>query len=522
MSPCKACHKAGADCVYVATTRVIKADLREELARLQAINSEDSALLDTILSNRTSPIELHNTLQRLLDGQPRAEVVSLLAQKSNAYGRVRKDTSSSITTPSFTRNTLPISPMAWQPDNSQSSEGSGSNGPSTIIVLPGIPTQETHFRANLVHYRSQLPQLLDIILASNCLSFCPISKNDFKRDFESGYGLYCSTALMDSLLALGTLLAKDHISLLTATVARSKPGKEDLGDAFAQEAISALYNGTGLPRRIADIQALGILSLYCLGRSKLLDGKGFAGDFGAAIIEQWRTEQPIEPDPNIFPDTQAHASIYCAAISLNRVIFLFQDYYKTLNEHSRKMGLENFHVSPQEGEMTTVQPLLDLSKSIIDDAFSSKNFKSFPDNPRVIAAKLFELTERTYKARRSSFIATFSHAVRVYQDGLRWYQSFFQYTSGCRDCNTPLIIFVHIYYQFCVLCLLTPYILQESPVAVDGTLPEAVCKQAANSIRELIKHYSQLCLDRQLLDFVPLFESAALSLLEVGDAKTSP
>lgn len=79
-------------------------------------------------------------------------------------------------------------------------------------------------------------------------------------------------------------------------ITASSDKEQNLGNGFAQEAISGLYNGTGLPRRIADIQALGVLSLYYLGSHRLNEAKRFAGDFGAAIIEQWRFDQPIEPD----------------------------------------------------------------------------------------------------------------------------------------------------------------------------------------------------------------------------------
>ncbi|PQK09219.1 hypothetical protein BB8028_0001g12900 [Beauveria bassiana] len=115
---------------------------------------------------------------------------------------------------------------------------------------------------------------------------------------------------------------------------------------------------------------------------------------------------------------------------------------------------------------------------------------------------------------------TFSQAVRVYQQGLSWYASFFQYTNLCGNRHMPLILFVHTYYHFCVLCILTPYILHKAPIAIDGTLPEMVCKQAAGSIRELVKYYSQFCSNGKLLDFMPLFKTAALSLLEIGEAKT--
>jgi len=305
--------------VDVETPRVSKADLRERLAHLQLVNSENDTLLDFLSSKKTSPADLNSILRRLSEGQPRAEVtLSLAAQRPFAQDECSQKDTSTVASPSVTESTSTISPAATVLDSPPTSAGSSSNAPSPSIVLPGINAHNSHFHANLEHYRLQLPQFLDAILARDCLSFCPINEIDFKRDFGTGHGLYCSTALIDSLLALGTLSAKDNASLATRTGARSNQEDDDLGHAFAREAISALYNGTGLPRRIADIQALGILSLYCLGCNKLNDGKGFAADFGAAIIEQWRTEQPIESKSLYFPDKQVHANICCAAVSSNR------------------------------------------------------------------------------------------------------------------------------------------------------------------------------------------------------------
>ncbi|KAF1730414.1 hypothetical protein CRV24_009877 [Beauveria bassiana] len=330
--PCKACREGGVVCVDVETPRVSKADLRERLAQLQLINSETDTLLDFLSSKETSPADLNSILRRLSDGQPRAEVTSsLAAQRPIIQDECSQQDTSTVTSPSVTEATSTVSPVATVLNSPTTSAGSISNAQSPSVldgstsnalspsVLAGINnTQTSHFRANLEHYRLQLPQLLDLILSRDCLSFCPINRNDFRRDFGTGHGMYCSTALIDSLLALSTLLAMDSASLAARFGARSKLEDDDLGQSFAREAISALYNGTGLPRRIADIQALGILSLYCLGCNKLNDGKGFAADFGAAIIEQWHTEQPIDSKSLYFPDKQVHANICCAAVSSNR------------------------------------------------------------------------------------------------------------------------------------------------------------------------------------------------------------
>ncbi len=203
-----------------------------------------------------------------------------------------------------------VSPGTVLPSTRNSSK---SSIPPDATSPPVISNQATRFRANLDHYRSQIPQLLDTILARDCLSFCPINEGDFTRDYESGSGQHCSTALLDALLALATLLVRERVAAIVAPRSEGDP-QEDLGDSFALEAVAALYNGSWLPQRVADIQALGILALYYLGCGKMRDGLGFAGDFGASIAEQWEIKQSEQACAN----RQAHANIYRAAVSFNR------------------------------------------------------------------------------------------------------------------------------------------------------------------------------------------------------------
>ncbi|KAF1738505.1 Conidial development protein fluffy [Beauveria bassiana] len=308
LNPCKACHESGAHCVYVAATRVSKADLRGELARLQLINSDNSTLLDVISSRDTSPAQLSNILQRLSDGQSRAEVADMLTQQPDSHGGTSKGSPAT---------SAPISASPIGPGTRLSiTRESKKRSISSVITPSSIKSpSESHLEANIGYYRLQLPQLLDAILARDCLSFCPISRQDFTRDFESGSGQHFSTALADALLALATLLTREKMAAIIASRSSGNDVREDLGYSFAQEAISALYNGVGLPQRIADIQALGILALYCLGCGKMKDSLGFAGDFSTSIAEQWAANQ----SESVLTHEQMHANIHCAAVSFNRL-----------------------------------------------------------------------------------------------------------------------------------------------------------------------------------------------------------
>ncbi|OAA49225.1 short chain dehydrogenase family protein [Cordyceps fumosorosea ARSEF 2679] len=363
-NPCEACLDRDADCVYLVPSRVSKADLRDEVARLQSASCDNEAILDTIASKDTSPAQLDNILRRLSGGQPRAQVASLVSNWPVAPSRLGTGFASLVpadssweTPSSLAAATPPSDALPTELVSSQSSTsppGLSGRGPSPNLAPPQDPAKATEFRANLGHCRSQLPQLLSTILARDCLLFCPISEPDLKRDFARDSATHCSAALVDSLLALGTLAAKDHAHLATALAA---PGTaidpDSLAQAFAHEAMFALDNGTGRPRRTADIQALGVLSLYYVSCYRLKQATEFAGDFYVAIAELWRADRSSETHASSRLDKIEHAGLYCAAVSLTRVLFLILDYHKTLDAYARSVGITPIQ-AVQDPEMPAV------------------------------------------------------------------------------------------------------------------------------------------------------------------------
>ncbi|KAJ6784301.1 hypothetical protein PWT90_04250 [Aphanocladium album] len=465
-NPCKACQDVDAECEYISAARVSKQDLRKELARLKAINSHNSALLDAISSKDTSPEELNSILQRLSNGEPRSQIAMTLlirtrdndANFRGMIGRKSLCTFFALNDPSIfpraprsptTPSVSPVSPTALLSDT----PGSSISSLTSIHTPPtGAPTLEAAFRASLYQYRLQLPLMLDTILRRDCLSFCPINKELLFRDFHKQTGLYCSAALIDALLALATLLAPEQMVTLVKILPLGS-GKSELGDAFAQESIAALYNGNGLPKTIADIQALGILSWYCIARGKMSDGQGFGTDFCAAITDRWRSEQSLQSDSTSIEHLQMHANLYCAAVSLNRSL----QWYESFFAYTSSCGTET--------------PLLLFSQTG-DTERGEKNTRMWNNETEEESGKNF------------------------------WIDWLINYLNS-------------VHYQFCMLCLLTPHILETDRMAADGTTAMAVCRQSAYSIQELVLHYGKLYNGGQLLDFMPSFKSAANSFTEL-------
>lgn len=81
----------------------------------------------------------------------------------------------------------------------------------------------------------------------------------------------------------------------------------------------------------------------------------------------------------------------------------------------------------------------DMSLNRLDDAFVSRDLSLLPNNPKLITAKLFEFTEWVYKVRENPK-TSLEQTIKVFQDCMRWYDSFFACTSNGSS-ETPLMMF---------------------------------------------------------------------------------
>ncbi|OAA67737.1 Alpha/beta hydrolase fold-3 [Akanthomyces lecanii RCEF 1005] len=104
-----------------------------------------------------------------------------------------------------------------------------------------------------------------------------------------------------------------------------------------------------------------------------------------------------------------------------------------------------------------------------------------------VAAELYQLIEQVFKT--CCILEndhTFADATATYVKGLEWYQNFFRYSKTYTG-REPFILFVHTYYHFCILTLLTPYVM-DMALVTDGSPPGKICGEAANIILKLMEH----------------------------------
>ncbi|KJZ68799.1 hypothetical protein HIM_11803 [Hirsutella minnesotensis 3608] len=157
-------------------------------------------------------------------------------------------------------------------------------------------------------------QLFDALMTWDYryLPFCLICKDPFLRDYYSGSDRYCSSALVNALIALAIRVVNEN----TPETQSPGPGWSRSTDFFDEAA--AILHSTGLSDDLADIQALGILSLYQFTCGREAEAQELAESFAAQIGELCPQEPSLGAEAEEY--SIVRATSYCGAAYLIRMI----------------------------------------------------------------------------------------------------------------------------------------------------------------------------------------------------------
>ncbi|XWW94130.1 hypothetical protein V2A60_002072 [Cordyceps javanica] len=307
--------------------------------------------------------------------------------------------------------------------------------------------------------QARVLRVLDNVLQWDCVTFCLIDRERFKLDFQTGSGTYCTPALVDALLALSVVVFRDNVVDQVANRGAEKPAWDIFSATLANEAIQTLHRGAWLPETVPDIQAIGVLALYCACHGWEDETRNFAMDFAEAIRKHCVQNVGVACAPTTA--RRAAASTYCA----NEMLMADSDL---------------------RGE----------------DIY-------------LVVAELYQLIEQVFKTCCvSEKDRTFDDATATYIKGLEWYQNFFKHSETYTG-REPLILFVHTYYHFCILSLFTPYVMDQTPIGHGGSPPGTICEEAAHIILKLMRHHDSLAGDTEPVGFMRLFKNASLEFLHI-------
>ncbi|KJZ68374.1 hypothetical protein HIM_12234 [Hirsutella minnesotensis 3608] len=523
-APCKRCVEAGEPCVYDNTRRESKDDLRAEIDRLRKCNEENDRLLRAIYAIKD--VDASNSfLRHLVEGtKSRRALLQELAHVDVGINgrRPRRCVAAPESVAGASTAALedavcphclsPITTPSMHPSPSDSSEFSGYAHTSRADSTPALatPVSLASFAFDDCSNAHSDPwtragwsvasvrQLLDALLTWDYLPFCLVCRDPFFRDYYSGSTRYCSSALVNALLALATRVVNED------THEAQSPGSGwSRSKAFFDEA-EAILHSTGLSDNLPDIQALGILALYQITCGREAEAQELAESFAARIGELCLSEPLLGAEAEEY--SKARATSYCGAVSLIRIL--------------RMTTGQGFNLSVnlvlQDDSIYLDQPSFRPSY-----LYASHNGTAAPDlalNARgsplhdlqLIPARVFQLTEWVYKLLSVNHLPNgrynLNGVMAVYTKCLDWYERFFSLLKADGS-DTPFVLFIHMYYQFCLLCLFRSFsnmVLAESDIQ-----PRDICLQAAQSILVLSQSYNRLFTLRRVSAFVPYFVCAS-------------
>lgn len=186
---------------------------------------------------------------------------------------------------------------------------------SSILTLPPRPLDAYKSQAHEDKWtrigwtKAHIHHLMDAVFTWDYLPFSLFCHDLFIRDFYENSNRFCSSALVCAVLALASRVVneeKDDLKILPSGWVGSK--------AFFGKAKDALQ--TASPRNIADIQAIGIISLYHLRCGEEVEALERAETFVSRVEELRKHKELRRKSEEQY--TRVRDVTYCGAVSLYR------------------------------------------------------------------------------------------------------------------------------------------------------------------------------------------------------------
>ncbi|KAK0651045.1 hypothetical protein B0T16DRAFT_403071 [Cercophora newfieldiana] len=308
-------------------------------------------------------------------------------------------------------------------------------------------------------------------------SFCApslISRPQFWKDVYQGGRRYCSEALVNSLLGWSCKML-DVSSQLISQVS--------FGDAFLGEA-KMLLAAEGTHVNIPSIQALGVLAWI-----EICQGNGEE----ACVLAQESVRSSIYlglqnyPDPIDEDFRDARALAYCGGFTLMRMLRLLTG---RLEPKTGPLFMR-LELGSEDGGQDTPEVRVERGISLQMRFFSEVQFCA------PVSRFTFEVTEtvHTFLSYNLSGAMTAADLEEAYAKCIGYYTRFTK--ESVRDIpNTPDLLFAHIWYQYCLLSLLRPFVRSNASLAgggvpqlLHGATPTVVCQQSSEAVIFLTSTY---------------------------------
>ncbi|KAL5906793.1 hypothetical protein ACKVV1_011197 [Pyricularia oryzae] len=336
-------------------------------------------------------------------------------------------------------------------------------------------------------------------------TFASLSKEHFVKDFQEGRPRYCSSVLVNALMALGCRFSSKPQT-------RANPDDPHTsGDHFFKECQRLLYEEQN-HHSLTTIQALGIMSIREASCGRDSESWFYAGQSIKLAIEMGlhKIQEGGDRDD---AEIAVQSATFWGAFAL--------DHAWSLATGSLPQVSCFLQLPPKPGIIDDIEASLWIPYT--EDGTSLQKSFEQPSNVRSVYKCFCELSELVHQSlyilHSPGRPLTARDLLGIYTEFLNWYANIPEVLRLGAN-FTPSVLFAHMYYHFAILLLFRPLI--KLRIIGSSVTPRDVCAQAADAISGLLRSYSQLYTLRRTPSFVPYFVlTSAIMHLAIGATATT-
>ncbi|KAK4187241.1 putative transcription factor [Podospora australis] len=392
------------------------------------------------------------------------------------------------------------------------------------VLVPDLPELRipTETWTNVTHDPALVQHLLALYFCWEYPTFASLSKEHFLRDFTDGRPRFCSSILVNALLALGCRFSSKPNT-------RANPDDPyTSGDHFFKESQRLYYQETN-HHKLTTIQALGIMSIREASCGRDSESWYYAGQSIRLAIEMGLHR--IQDDGRDDDESAVQAATFWGAFALDHAWSLATG---SLPQCSCFPRLPPKPAIIDDIEASLWIPYTDDGKGIAitgpqtEDKLNPSSGAPLqrsceqPSNVRSVYKCFCELSELVHQSlyilHSPGRPLTSRDLLTIYTQYLNWYDKIPEVLRLGHN-FTPAVLFAHMYYHFAILLLFRPLI--KLRIIGSSISPRDVCLQAADAISGLTRSYSQLYTLRRTPSFVPYFVlTSAIMHLAIGATRS--
>ncbi|KXX72886.1 Nitrogen assimilation transcription factor nit-4 [Madurella mycetomatis] len=357
------------------------------------------------------------------------------------------------------------------------------------VLAPHIPPMQVPAETwtTITSDPALVQHLLALYFCWEYPTFASLSKEHFLKDFMEGRARFCSSILVNALLALGCRFSSQPNT-------RANPNDPHTsGDHFFKESQRLFYQEEN-HHTLTTIQALGIMSIREASCGRDSESWYYAGQSIRLAIEMGLHR--LQDDGKDDDESAVQAATFWGAFAL--------DHAWSLATGSLPQSSCFPRLPPKPAIIDDIEASLWIPYT--DDGAPLQRSCEQPSNVRSVYKCFCELSELVhqslYMLHSPGKPLSSRDLLNVYTQYLNWYDRIPEVLRLGHN-FTPAVLFAHMYYHFAILLLFRPLI--KLRIIGSSISPRDVCSQAADAICGLLRSYSQLYTLRRTPSFVPYF-----------------